>query len=152
MKANRLFIACVAALSLAACGGGTEYSATLSGGAEKPNPIATSATGTVKVTVGDKIEVEGNFSGLTANASKAHIHGPAGADGIGVVYCDLNVPSGTSGEIKAGEGAGSCADKEPTEDEKKYFEDGKMYVNIHSKKDAVTDANGEIRGDLKKKD
>jgi hypothetical protein len=146
MKANRLFIACVAALSLAACGGSTEYTASLSSAAEKPAVVvASTATGSVTVSVGDAIEVSGNFTGLTANASAAHIHGPVGADGTGPVYCTLTVPSATNGNIEAGTGAGSCADKEPTEDEKTYFKDGKMYVNIHTS----NNPNGEIRGDLK---
>jgi hypothetical protein len=147
MKANRLFIAGVAALSLAACGGGTDYTASLSGGAELPSAVSTTATGTVTVTVSDKIEVSGSFSGLTANATAAHIHGPAGADGIGDVYCNLLVPSATSGSIEVGSGAGSCADKTVTDAEKQYFEDGKMYVNIHTS----TNTAGEIRGNLAKK-
>jgi len=146
MKANRLFTACVAALSLVACGGGTELTAALTGGAEKPNPISTSAAGNATVTVDTKLEVEGSFQGLSANASMAHIHGPVGADGTGPVYCTLTVPSGLSGTIEAGTGAGSCGDKEVTEAEKGLFEEGKMYVNIHTS----TNPNGEIRGDLKK--
>jgi hypothetical protein len=148
MKANRLFIACVATLSLAACGGATDYTASMSSAAEKPAVVvASTATGSVTVSVGDKIEVSGSFTGLTANASGAHIHGPVGADGTGPVWCTLTVPTAPNGSIEGGTGAGSCADKEPTEDEKKYFEDGKMYVNIHTS----NNPNGEIRGDLAKK-
>lgn len=148
MKANRLFIACVAALSLTACGGATDYTASMSSTAEKPAvTVASTGTGTATISVSDKLEVSGTFTGLTANASAAHIHGPAGSDGIGPVFCTLTVPSATSGNIEAGTGAGSCADKQLTEDEQKQFEDGKMYVNIHTS----NNPNGEIRGDLAKK-
>jgi hypothetical protein len=146
MKANRLFIACVAALSLAACGGATDYKTTLTGGSEKPAAVSTTATGEATVSVSDKIEVSGSFKDLTSNASAAHIHGPADASGVGGVFCTLTVPSATSGSIEAGTGAGSCADMTLTEEQQKFFEDGKMYVNIHTS----TNAGGEIRGDLKK--
>lgn len=152
MKANRLFIAGVAALSLAACGGGTDYTATLSGGSEKPTAVSSSGTGNVTVTVGDKLEVSGTFSGLTSNASleaasPAHIHGPVDGTGAGPVFCNLTVPSATSGTIGAGSGSGSCGDHELTDAEKQYFADGKMYVNIHTS----NNPGGEVRGDLVKK-
>jgi hypothetical protein len=148
MKANRLFIAGVAALSLAACGGGTDYTATMSSGAEKPAvTTASTGTGSITVTVDSKLTVSGTFTGLTANASAAHIHGPAGADGTGPVFCTLTVPSGTSGSIEAGSGAGSCGDIQLTDAQKQYFTDGKMYANIHTS----NNPNGEIRGDLAKK-
>jgi CHRD domain len=148
MKANRLFIAGVAALSLAACGGGTDYSASLSSGAEKPAvTVASTGSGSATVGVDSKLSVSGTFTGLTANAAQAHIHGPAGSDGTGPVFCTLTVPSATSGSIEKGTGAGSCGDMQLTDDQKKYFEDGKMYVNIHTS----NNPNGEIRGDLAKK-
>ncbi|WP_224246279.1 CHRD domain-containing protein [Hyalangium gracile] len=148
MKANRLFIACVAALSLAACGGATEYTAALTGGAQKPTAVSTPASGTVTVKVSDKLEVEGNFKDLTSNTAGAHIHGPINATGEGDIFCNLMVPTGTTGDISAGSGAGSCGDKELTDEQQKFFEDGKMYVNIHT----TTYGGGEIRGDLKKAD
>jgi hypothetical protein len=146
MKANRLFIACVAAVSLAACGGGTDYKSTLTGAAEKPAASSSTATGESTVTVSDKIEVTGTFKDLTANASAAHIHGPADSTGVGAVFCTLSVPSALAGSITAGTGAGSCADMTLTAEQQKFFEDGKMYVNIHTS----TNPGGEIRGDLKK--
>lgn len=150
MKANRLFIAGVAALSLAACGGASDYTATMSSGAEKPAvTVASTGSGSATVTVDKNISVTGSFTGLTANATAAHIHGPVGADGTGPVYCTLKVQPATSGTIEAGasDDAASCAAKEVTDAEKAYFDDGKMYVNIHTS----NNANGEIRGDLAKK-
>jgi len=150
MKANRLFIACVSTLALAACGGGTELTTSLSGAAEKPTAVTTSASGSATVKIdGSKLEVSGNFTGLSGNAIGAHIHGPAGADGTGPVFCHLKVQAATSGEI-AGDGSADpkCSDKRLTDTDITNFESGKMYVNIHTN----MNPNGEIRGDLTKKD
>jgi hypothetical protein len=151
MKANRLFIACVSTLALTACGGSTELTATMNSAAERPAPTtASNATGTVTVTVdGNKLEVSGNFSGLTGNHAGVHIHGPAADDNsTAPIFCNLGAPTGTSGNLTAGEGTGSCADKVLTDAEVKDFEDGKMYVNIHT----TANGQGEIRGNLKKKE
>ena len=148
MKANRLFIACVAALSLAACGGGTELTAVLSGAAEKPAAVTTSASGNVTVTIdGKKLNVEGTFKDLSGNATAAHIHGPADANGTAGPICNLNASAATSGTIDEGTGAGTCGALELTDAQIKDFEEGRTYVNIH------TGANqgGEVRGQLNKK-
>jgi len=147
MKANRLFIACVASLSLVACGGGTELKAVLSGAAEKPTAVQTNASGNATVTIEDKkIKVEGSFKDLSGNASAAHIHGPADENGTAGPLCTLNVPTATSGTISEGTGASSCGDLTLTDAQVADFENGKTYVNIH------TGANqaGEIRGQLRK--
>jgi hypothetical protein len=147
MKANRLFIACVATVSLAACGGSTELVATLTGAAEKPNAVSTTATGASKVTIdGESLSVSGSFTGLSANAIGAHIHGPIGADGTGPVFCHLKVPAGVEGTISGDGATDPCSGKTLTEAQIADFEGGKMYVNIHTS----TYANGEIRGDLAK--
>jgi hypothetical protein len=148
MKANRLFIACVATVALAACGGGTELTATLTGGAEKPAAVSTNATGDAAVTIdGESLSVSGSFKGLSSNASGAHIHGPIGADGTGAVFCHLKVPAGVEGAITADGATDPCSGKKLTAAQIADFEGGKMYVNIHTS----TYANGEIRGDLAKK-
>jgi hypothetical protein len=148
MKANRLFIACVSALSLAACGGGTDLAAVLSGAAEKPSAVTTTGSGNSDVTVSDKkLEVSGNFKDLSGNAMSAHIHGPADANSTGPIFCTLTVPAATSGSISGGEGAGSCSTIELTDALVTQFEQGMFYVNIHT----AANPNGEIRGQLIKK-
>lgn len=148
MKANRLFLACVAALSLVACGGGTEYAVVLSGAAQKPTAVQTNASGSASVTVdGKEVEVDGTFKDLSGNATAAHIHGPADENSNGPVICNLVVPASPSGKISAGEAAGTCGAIELTDAQIKAFEDGKMYINIHT--GAYPD--GEIRGQLRKK-
>ncbi|KFE67115.1 CHRD domain-containing protein [Hyalangium minutum] len=149
MKANRLFIACVAALSLVACGGGTELTAVLSGAAEKPSAVTTTGSGSTDVTVdGKKIEVTGSFKDLSGNATAAHIHGPADASSTAGVFCNLTVPAAASGSITTDKNAGSCGAIELTEAQVADFEAGKYYINIHT----AANANGEIRGQLIKKE
>ena len=150
MKANRLFIAGGAALSLAACGGGTELNTTLSGAAERP-AVTTNASGSAKVTIdGNKLSVEGTYTGLSGNATDAHIHGPSTEDATGPVFCNLSFqanPSGTLGGSPTGAAAANaCSAKELTDAQIKDFEDGKMYVNVHT----AANPPGEIRGQLKK--
>jgi hypothetical protein len=148
MKANRLFIACMASLSLAACGGGTELTAVLSGAAEKPAAVTTNASGNADVTIdGTAIKVTGSFKDLSGNATAAHIHGPADANSTAGVFCNLTAQAATSGTLGEGTGAGSCGAMELTDAQIKDFEDGKMYVNIHT----GANAGGEIRGQLNKK-
>jgi hypothetical protein len=149
MNANRLFIACVATLALVACGGGTELTATLSGAAERPNAVSTNGTGTATVTVdGKRLEVKGSFQGLSSNATGAHIHGPADQNSTADVICTLTIPAATSGNITAGEGAGSCGAIELTDAQVQAFKDGRTYINIHT----ASNAAGEIRGQLLPKD
>jgi hypothetical protein len=147
MKANRLFIACVATVALAACGGGTELTTALTGAAEKPTAVTTTGSGTATVTLdGTSLKVTGSFTGLSSNASGAHIHGPIGADGTGPVFCHLKVPTGTSGDISADGATDPCSAETLTDALIADFEGGKFYVNVHS----ANFPNGELRGDLKK--
>jgi hypothetical protein len=147
MKANRLFIACVATVALAACGGGTELTTSLTGGAEKPTAVTTTGSGTATVKIdGGKIEVSGSFKDLSSNASGAHIHGPIGADGTGPVFCHLKVDTGTSGTITAEGAMDPCSAETLTDAQVADMEGGKFYVNLHS----ANFPNGELRGDLKK--
>jgi CHRD domain-containing protein len=137
MKANRLFVTCVAAMALVACGGTKDFTATMTGAAEKPNAVSTSGTGTATLKLdGMKATVDGSFSGLSSNATAAHIHGPADASTTADVICTLTVPQATSGSI-----SGSC---DLTDAQVTALEDGKLYVNVHT----ANNAPGEIRGQL----
>lgn len=160
MKAARLSLAGAAALSLMACGGETELAAvltpdavrprelttSLSGAAEKPSAVQTSGTGTVTSWVeGTKLTIQGSFSSLTANASAAHIHGPADENSTGPVICTLQLPTATSGAITGGTGAGSCGAWELTAVDVTNLQSGLAYVNIHTPANPA----GEIRGQLR---
>jgi hypothetical protein len=137
MKLNPLFTACVAALALSACGGPQDFKATLSGGAERPNPVTTNGTGSVTATLdGMMLTVSGTFSNLSAAASAAHIHGPADKESIADVVCPLTASANNGGTL-----SGTCTF---TETQVQQLKDGKMYVNVHTS----TNPMGEIRGQL----
>ncbi len=140
MKATRLFLTALAALSLSACGGGTDFTTTLSGEAEKPAAVSTDGSGTVTVTLdGTKVSVEGSFRDLSSNATAAHIHGPADVNSNADAICTLTIPQATSGTI-----TGECT---ITEAQATAMEDGMTYVNIHTANHPA----GEIRGQLTEK-
>ena len=137
MKLTSLFAACVAALALSACGGDNEFKATLSGGAERPNPITTNGTGSVTATLNDKtLTVNGTFSNLSAAASAAHIHGPADKENIADVVCPLTATANNGGTL-----TGTCTF---TDAQVQALRDGKLYVNVHTS----TNPTGELRGQL----
>src|SRR5262249_6033101 len=122
-----------------AVGGGT-FTASLTGAQEVP-PNASTATGTATVTLNaaeTMITVSLTFSGLTAPATAAHIHGlaPPGTNAP-VVFPLAGVPLATSGSIgpqvfaiTAGQVSG--------------LRSGLFYVNVHDS----TFPGGEIRGQL----
>ncbi|HZI08699.1 MAG TPA: CHRD domain-containing protein [Archangium sp.] len=137
MKLNPLFAACVAALTLSACGGSEEFKATLSGATERPTPVTTSGTGSVTATLKDKtLTVSGTFSNLSAAATAAHIHGPANKESAADVVCPLTATAAASGNI-----TGTCTF---TDAQVQQLKDGMMYVNVHTS----TNMAGELRGQL----
>ncbi len=127
-----------------------DFEATLTGAAERPTPVTTSATGTASVTLDDQaqtITFTVNVTNLTS-PTLAHIHtgGPQEA-GPPVVNLLLTAPpagtfngqlaSGTRGttDITGGETYTSLAAK---------IRAGNAYINVHT----VAFPNGEIRGQL----
>jgi CHRD domain len=77
------------------------------------------------------------FSGLSAPATAAHIHGPTNTTGsIGVIVPFANVPSATAGTIS---GTTTVSDTI-----KGYLLSGLAYANIHN----TNNGGGEIRGQI----
>ena len=78
------------------------FSATLTGGQQVP-AAASSGTGVGTVvlnTAETQITVNLSFSGLTSNATLAHIHGPAAAGAnADILFIFSDVPAATSGSI-----------------------------------------------------
>lgn len=130
----------VAVGALAFTGCGTSVSTCqLSGDNEVP-AVSTSAKGTANATLdGSELTVTGTFSGLQSDlypvsGSPAHVH--LGASGeSGDVLFGLNV---TSSGQRSGEFTGT---KKLNSNEEKAFEQGRLYVNIHSD----SNRGGEIR-------
>ena len=86
----------------------------------------------------DQITVDLNFSGLTAPATGAHIHGPAPAGTNGpVVFSLTGVPAATSGTLP--EQTFSVTAAQVVE-----LESGLLYADMHT----TTFPGGEIRGQL----
>lgn len=113
------------------------FKATLTGGAERPNPVVTSATGSGQLTlIGNQLIYNIAYSGLTAAATAAHIHGPAGVDAAAGVLVGFPNVSGTSGTL-----SGVLTLNDAT---LAAVLAGQAYVNIH------TSANpgGELRGQI----
>jgi hypothetical protein len=79
-----------------------------------------------------------NFTGLSTNATAAHIHGPAGAGtNASVLFPFTGVPGATSGAIPQQSFA-------ITSTQVGYLQNGLLYMNVHD----ATYPNGEIRAQL----
>ena len=110
-----------------------EYTADMTAAAEVP-PNDSSATGTAEVTVDTEAKTVSwvvTYSGLTGDATAAHIHGPAAED--------ENAPPVVDMSDAIMEGSGDITDEQIGE-----LEAGKYYVNVHTEKYP----DGEIRGQL----
>jgi hypothetical protein len=115
---------------------------------QEPGGSGGTGTGTGTLTLsGNTLTIDLTFSGLSANATAAHIHGPA-QRGInaGVLYplnslTTLGVTAGTiSGTVTLVEGTGGFT----IEQQLQQLREGLWYVNIHT----TTHQGGEIRGQL----
>lgn len=101
-------------------------------GAEEVPPVTTTASGNATVSVNDvtgDVTVTGAFTGLTSNATAAHIHNSLRQPAL-----SLTVPSAKSGAVTGSGrfGATDLADVLA----------GTAYINVHS----VNFPNGEVRG------
>jgi CHRD domain len=143
---------------------GKEFSARLTGDKDIP-PVDTDATGRIRLTVNsqqDALDYQLSVSNLNGVATGAHIHrGSAGTNGP--IVANLNIRgtfAGASASASAGGGSamtststggtitsadlkGPLAGKQVS-DLIKLIEDGKAYVNVHTRQHS----NGEIRGQL----
>ena len=113
---------------------GADITATLTGAQEVP-PVTTNATGTAMLTIGGDGSVSGTITTTGVDATAAHIHeAPSGKNGGVIVPF---VKSGDKWTIPPG--------AKLTEPQMKSFQDGNLYVNVHS----AANKDGEIRGQLK---
>ena len=114
------------------------FKADLNGASEVP-PVATQAKGSLTATydtVSKQLSWKGTVSGLSANATAAHFHGPAEpGKNAGVL---VPAPGITTGDFQ-----GSAA---LTDDQAKTLTAGQTYFNIHT----AANPNGEVRGQVVK--
>ncbi len=118
------------------------FVATLTGGQQTtPVPSGGTGIGTVVLNTDEtQITVNLSFSGLTSNASLAHIHGPAGRGADAGVLFDFtaDTPNATSGSITADRVFGITAPQVA------QLRAGQFYFNIHT----TNFGGGEIRGQI----
>lgn len=117
------------------------FSANLSGAAERPNPVDSSATGFASVGLrGNRLVVHGFYRGLSGAPIAAHIHGPAPTTATGDVLVDL-LPFFKSSPGAEGEFSGAI---DLTEAIRLNVLSADTYINIHTTKNP----DGEIRGQI----
>ena len=156
-------ILALAAVSVAACdddddptGGGTvtqTFSAALTGDAERPTPVVTTATGsagfTATITGGSGGAVTITYSvtvdALSGSASAAHIHGPAGDDDAAGIIVPLTVSgTGTTGAIITGSFTSTGNTNVSMDSLLVLMRNGNSYINVHT----AANPDGEIRGQI----
>lgn len=114
--------------------------AVLSGGAEVP-PVDTPASGAATLTLlGNQLLFDITYADLKADASAAHIHGPAAPTASAGVLVPLPTPTGRAGRL-----TGSLS---LSQQNLGLILDGLTYINIHS----GAHPGGEIRGQIGPKD
>jgi hypothetical protein len=148
---KKRYLALCAAFALAASGASAtsfNWSASIDGLQETP-PNASPATGSATGTFDDVTNLltwSGSFSGLTANTSDAHFHGPSP---LGGAAAGVQVPMTAAGGgdvfplgVTSGSFNGTAT---LTAAQETMFLDELLYINIHS---VGTFAAGEIRGQV----
>lgn len=116
--------------------------ASLSGAAERPQPVATAGTGSgVFLLNGNQLSFNITYDGLSGAAAAAHIHGPATTDESAGVL--INLQPHSLGDLGArGTFAGTVT---LTPEQLAHVLDGLTYVNVHS----AAHGGGEIRGQIR---
>jgi hypothetical protein len=158
----RLALAFIAALGVSAACEDDEtgpeaetFTATLTGGAERPNPVTTTATGAATFTVreGD-VDFEITGSSLVG-VRLAHIHGPATTEVAAGILVTLltpvaapgfNVANGTVSEGTFPSTAFTLATGITMDSVLVLMRNGNAYVNVHT----VLNGGGEIRGQIQR--
>ena len=126
------------------------FSANLTGAAERPTPVTTTATGAATFTAvttptGTTVTYSITVTGLSGPATAAHIHGPADANGSATPIVTLAITgTGTSGAIVSGSFTTTGHATIDITALLALLRNGNSYVNVH------TSANpgGEIRGQI----
>ena len=172
MKIRNSWIPVLAILATAACDDDPatpadndplEFSATLNGAAERPDPVDTDATGTATFTVtrgsttGYDPDASGpttvtysvSVDGLSGAAGMAHIHGPAGVSAAAGPIVTLPVIStNITGPILAGSFTTTGTATVSMDSLLVLMRNGNAYINVHT----VANPDGEIRGQIVEED
>ena len=158
-----VILALVAAVGIGACDDdeddddGNNYEATLTGAAERPTPVTTTATGSFTLNDdGSQMTFVLNVNGITGPITGAHIHavprsGVAAADTTGGIVVNLNPAAGvTTGILAQGTitqanilGLGGAAPIS-MDSLRTLINAGRTYVNVHTQ----ANLGGHIRGTI----
>lgn len=135
MTASGVCAVVALALTAPAANGETQQMSTYLAGEQEVPPVDTEATGAGRFTIdttANTLDYHVSYSGLSADETAAHIHGPA----------DIGVNAGVLHPLPAGNPkVGTWNYPEEMEDE---ILNGRMYVNVHT----TAHQGGEIRGQI----
>ena len=128
-----------------------DFSAQLTGAAERPTPVVTTATGSAAITFTPASTTTGavgtysvTVQGLSGNVTAAHIHGPAGLDAAAGIIVTFTVTPATSGIIATGTFTSTGHATINMDSLAVLLRNGNAYVNVHT----AANPNGEIRGQI----
>ena len=130
-----------------------DFTAALTGAAERPTPVVTTATGTATITftpasasTAASVAYSVTVQGLSGPPTVAHIHGPAGVDAAAspIVSFNVTTTSTTSGIIAAGVFTSTGHATINMDSLAVLLRNGNAYVNVHT----AANPNGEIRGQI----
>jgi hypothetical protein len=156
LRAVALFAAISSASIVAACNDDDddltnpteeEFSVTMNGANERPNPVTTNATGSADLsfTGSGPIAFTITVSGLSGPATAAHIHGPADASQTAdpiVTFTGLS--TSPSGQLVTGSITQTGTATVSLDSLKRLFRNGRAYINVHT----AANVPGEIRGQI----
>ena len=128
------------------------FNAALTGAAERPTPVVTTATGTATFSWeelsggADEVTYSVSATGLSGNASLAHIHGPADDNASAPPIVTLTLTSvGNNGVIASGTFTTTGHATISMDSLRVLLRNERAYVNVHT----ATNPNGEIRGTIR---
>ena len=143
---NRLLAVGVLVLAIGACGDddddGERYTTILNGANEKPNAVATTATGSGILTVNSNRTITYTLTQTGMTPTVQHIHGPADANGFAGVI--VGVSLGTNLTLSPSDFVGTVG----YDSLLVLLRNNMTYFNIHS----TAFPAGEIRGNLRRSD
>lgn len=156
-------LAAVLVIGFAACdddddeilGPDEEFSATLTGAAERPDPVTTDATGTAQFELdGGVVSFAINVAGITG-VTAAHIHGPASVnDPAGVIVTLFVGPAGGTGAVDGVLETGSFSNTDVAVRDDISMDsllvlmrNGQSYVNVHTTANPAGEIRGQIQSD-----
>jgi hypothetical protein len=119
--------------------GNETYTATLSGAAERPTPVTTTATGTASLTVNANRTITYSLNATGMTPTMQHIHGPANAENAAGVI--VTVQLGNNLTLTPSSFTGTVS----YDSLLVLLRNDMTYFNVHS----AAFPNGEIRGNLR---